>query len=115
MRAPRYRFSDEVRSTTRTMASRMIQDGTIAGTPEQLDAWILQTPEIREPLEKGGYNAAFTSEDLLPLLQAMVAHAQGSPPRVEAPPPSSKLRWVVGLLLVLALVLVLAVATNALR
>ncbi len=82
MRAPRYRFSDEVRSTTRTMASRMVEDGTIPQTPEQLDTWILQRPEVRGVLEGAGYNTEFTSHDLFPLLQAMIVKAGGSAPEV---------------------------------
>ncbi len=125
MRSPRYRFPDEVRSTTRGMASRMIEDGAIAQTPEQLDTWISQRPEVREPLERGGYNTEFTAHDLFPLLRAMIARAGGpapevvapaggSAPKAEAPPRSSSSRWLVVLLLVLVVaVLLLAVAMSA--
>lgn len=78
MRAPRYRFPDEVRSTTRSIASRMISDGSVATTPEQLDAWISQRPDVRESLVKGGYGKAFTSHDLFPLLQVFLG-AAGQP------------------------------------
>ncbi len=125
MRAPRYRFPDEVRSTTRTMASRMMDDGEVAETPEQLDAWISQRPEVRESLERGGYGTEFTAHDLFPLLQAMigraggpapevVGQAGGSAPNTEAPSRSSNSRWLVVLLLVLVVaVVLLAVAMSA--
>lgn len=125
MRAPRYRFPDEVRSTTRAMASRMVEDGTIPQTPEQLETWISQTPDVSESLEKSGYNTAFTAHDLFPLLQAMTARAGGSPPetvakaagsapKILAPSRSSSSRWLVVLLLVLVVaVALLAVAMSA--
>ncbi|MBA2670989.1 MAG: hypothetical protein H0U67_11510 [Gemmatimonadetes bacterium] len=68
MRGPRYRFPDQVRNTTRTIAARMIREGEIARSPEELDAWIVQRPEVHAPLEKGGYGSAFDSSDLFPLL-----------------------------------------------
>jgi hypothetical protein len=113
MRAPRYQFPEEVRSTTRTIASRMVQDGSIAQTPEQLDTWISGSPQVRQSLEKGGYNTAFTSHDLFPLLQVFVVQAGGPPPRVEAPPRRSGRGWLVavGILLV---VLVIVVAMGVL-
>lgn len=117
MRAPRYRFPDEVRSTTRSIAARMIQEGTIAQTPEELDTWISQRPDIQAPLEKGGYNTAFTAHDLFPLLQVAAEKAGGPAPEADAPPRSSRPRWLVAglLLLVLMIVLlVLAVATDVL-
>jgi hypothetical protein len=114
MRAPRYRFPNEVRETTRTIASRMVQDGTVAQTPEQLDAWISKEPEVREPLQRGGYGTSFTSHDLFPLLQVFVAQAGGPAPRVEEPPPSSRRGWLVGLGLALAL-LALALAIGVLQ
>lgn len=118
MRGPRYRFPDEVRSTTRTMASRMVEDGTIPQTPEQLDTWISQRPEVREALASGGYNTEFTAHDLFPLLRAMiaraggpapeaVARAGGSAPTDDAPPRASNSRWLMVLLLVVVLVVLL--------
>ncbi len=115
MRPPRYRFPDQVRSTTRTIASRMVRDGTVARTPEQLETWISQTPDVGESLESGGYNTLFTSDDLFPLLQVFVAQAGGPAPQAAAPPRASTRRWLlVGLLAVVVIVLVLlAVATGA--
>jgi hypothetical protein len=110
MRAPRYRFPDEVRSTTRAMASRMVHDGTIARTPEELDAWIAREPGVREPLERGGYGTAFTAHDLLPLLHVFVEKAGGPAPHADEPAPSSSGgRRVVGLVVVLVAALLLAV------
>ena len=112
MRAPRYHFPDEVRSTTRAAAERMVRDGEIVETPEQLDAWIAQRPEVGASLARGGYGTKFTAGDLLPLLQVMVVKAGGPAPASDAPPPrSSRTRWVVGgviALLVLLLSLLLA-------
>jgi hypothetical protein len=64
MRPPRYHFPDEVRSATREMAARSVRAGTVARTPEELDAWIQQAPDVREPLERGGYTTEFTASDL---------------------------------------------------
>ena len=88
MRPPRYHFPDEVRSATREMAARTVRDGIVAGTPEELDAWILQAPDVREPLERGGYTTEFTAADLFPLYEVMVEKAGGAVPRPEAPAPS---------------------------
>jgi hypothetical protein len=109
MRPPRYRFPDEVRSATRTMASRMVRDGTVADTPEQLDDWISREPEFREPLLRGGYGTEFTSDDLFPLLQVFVARAGGSVPSGPAAPRASQRFWLVGLVLVLVAALLAAV------
>ena len=114
MRAPRYRFPDEVRAITRTIASRMVHDASIAQTPEQLDAWISESPEVRESLQKGGYNTEFTSHDLFPLLQVFVVQAGGPAPKVDAPPPSSNRGWLVGVGMLLVLLLI-AVAISVLR
>jgi len=88
MRPPRYHFPDEVRTSTREMAARTVRDGTVAGTPEELDAWILQAPDVREPLERGGYTTEFTAGDLFPLYEVMVEKAGGVVPRPEAAAPS---------------------------
>jgi hypothetical protein len=117
MRPPRYRFPDEVRSTTRAMASRMVHDGTIAQTAEQLDTWISQRPDVRESLESGGYGTAFTADDVFPLLQVFVAQAGGAVPEVDAPPRSSPNRWLLlGALAVVGVIVLvlLALATDAL-
>jgi hypothetical protein len=70
------------------MAARTVRDGTVAGTPEELDAWILQAPDVREPLERGGYTTEFTAADLFPLYEVMVEKAGGTVPRPETPAPS---------------------------
>ena len=111
MRAPRYRFPDEVRSTTRIIASRMVDGGTTARTPEELDAWISGAPDLRATLQRGGYGSAFTAHDLFPLLEVFVAKAGGSPSRVEAPTRSAKVLWW-GFLLVLLVALLLAFAAG---
>lgn len=113
MRAPRYRFPDQVRSTTRTVASRMVRTGEIARTPEQLDAWISEEPDVKESLEKGGYNTAFTSADLFPLLQVFIVQAGGpgpepDAPEADAPPRASRRGWLTALVLVAAAVLLFA-------
>lgn len=115
MRAPRYRFPDEVRTATRAMAARMLADGTVAETPEQLDGWLLEAPDIRASLERGGYGTAFTAEDLLPLLRAFVERSGGSPPAAAPPARSPGRWWLVGLVLaVLVVVLVVFLRMGAL-
>lgn len=109
MRAPRYRFPDEVRSTTRAMASRMVAAGAVARTPEQLEAWISGEPAAKASLERGGYGTSFGAHDLLPLLDVFVVQAGGSP-AVETAPPPSRRRRPVGILLALALLLLGAAA-----
>lgn len=106
MRPPRYRFPEHVRETTRAMAARMVREGTIPRTPEELDAWIRQAPDAQESLERGGFGTAFTSADLLPLLEVFVVKAGGPAPKVDAPPPAQRRRGP----LVLAVVIALAVA-----
>ena len=117
MRPPRYRFPDEVRSTTRAIASRMVQDGVVARTPEELDTWISRAPDVAASLENGGYGTAFTSDDLFPLLQVFVAQTRGSAPGVEARPRFSRRHWLLGLLavVVVTILVLVAVTTNARR
>jgi hypothetical protein len=110
MRAPRYRFPDEVRSTTRSIASRVVREGTVPGTPDELDAWIARAPEVRESLEQGGYGTRFTSADLFPLFEAGVVQAGGSVPRpVEEAPPPTKRGWAKGVAVVLVVLAIAAV------
>lgn len=104
MRPPRYHFPDEVRTATREMAARSVRDGTVARTPEELDAWIAQAPDVREPLERGGYTTEFTSADLFPLYAVMVEKAGGTAPQAEAAAPSHT-RWGMGKLVAIALVI----------
>jgi ferric-dicitrate binding protein FerR (iron transport regulator) len=116
MRPPRYRFPDEVRSTTRGIASQMLREGTVARTPEDFERWIAQHPEVRETLETGGYGTAFTAEDLFPLLEVFVTRAAGAASEAEAPLRFSRVHWLAAglLLLVLGAVLLLLVgATQA--
>jgi hypothetical protein len=115
MRAPRYRFPDEVRTATRDIASRMLAEDAISATPEELDSWLSDAPDIRETLERGGYGTAFTSQDLFPLLQAFIARRRGSP-RVAAVPARSSTRWwLLGLFVaLLAVFVVLAFTAGAL-
>jgi hypothetical protein len=95
MRPPRYQFPEEVRSATRRMASVMVRDGSIARTPEELEGWIAQSQEVREPLIRGGYGTEFTAEDLYPLLEAMVTKAGGPPPAAAVPPAGRGRPWMV--------------------
>ena len=108
MRPPRYHFPDEVRSATREMAARSVGAGTVARTPEELEAWIAQAPDLREPLEHGGYTTEFTAGDLLPLYEVMVEQA-GGPARAEPAAPA-RTRWGVGKLAVIALGIAVIVA-----
>jgi hypothetical protein len=86
----------------------MVRDDSAAHTPEELDAWIDGAPEIGATLTKGGYGTAFTSADLLPLLQVFIAKAGGAPPPSDAPPPSARnRRRSVGVLVALSIAIVL--------
>lgn len=112
MRAPRYRFPNEVRSTTREIADRMVREGTVAHTPEQLEAWISERPEVREVLERGGYGREFTAHDLFPLLEVFVAKAGGGPAPADAPPRSSRNRWLLGVAILVGVLLLAALAAG---
>ena len=109
MRPPRYHFPDEVRTATREMAARSVRDGTVARTPEELDAWIAQAPDLREPLEHGGYTTEFTATDLYPLYEVMVQRAGGPAPATAAAAPS-RTRWSTGIVAAIALAIAVAVA-----
>lgn len=109
MRPPRYQFPNEVRETTRAMASRMVGDGTIARTPEELDAWIARAPDARGPLENGGYGTQFTADDLFPLLQVFVTQAGGPAPTPDAPPRPSSRPFLVAAALAAVVILVVIV------
>ena len=112
MRPPRFRFSNEVRETTRAIASRMVDDGSIARTPEELEGWIAGAPDVRESLEGGGYRQEFTADDLFPLLEVFIVQAGGQA-RVPDTPPDAPMPWsrVALLLLIIVLMMVtLAVA-----
>ncbi len=107
MRGPRYQFPNEVRSTTRAMAVRMVQGGQIADTPEQLEEWISREREVRETLEDGGYGTEFTAHDLFPLLQVFITQAGGPAPVTEPPAPTYP-RWLPAVGAVVALILTAA-------
>lgn len=97
MRPPRYRFPDQVRSTARSIAARMADEGSVAGTAEELDAWIAARPEARDALVDGGYGRDFDSADLLPLVSVLAAGASVQPaPAAHAGTPR---RWWVGVLI----------------
>lgn len=105
MRAPRYRFPEQVRSATREMAARMIEDESIARSPEQMEAWIAESPQVRSRLEEGGYGTEFTAADLFPLLRAMLGDAAlpAPAPNAAAAPEGPRRLWLAGLLLLIAL------------
>lgn len=107
MRGPRYQFPNEVRSTTRAMAVRMVQGGHIAETPEQLEEWIAREGDVREPLEDGGYGTEFTAHDLFPLLQVFISQTGGPAPATD-PPARTYPRWSLGLGALIGLVLAAA-------
>jgi hypothetical protein len=93
----------------------MVVDGSIAQTPEQLDAWISEHLEVSRSLERGGYSTKFTSHDLFPLLQVFVVQAGGPAPQADAPPPPSKRGRLVGLGLAALALILIAIAIVALR
>ena len=112
MRAPRYQFPNEVRETTRLIASRMKGDGAVASTPEELKAWIAAAPDVEAPLVRGGYGAKFTAHDLFPLLQvfAGTAPVAAAP---ERPAGSGALRWIAASVVVALILLAVAYFTGA--
>ena len=113
MRPPRHRFSDDVRTITRSIAADMVEEGAIAQTPDELDAWIAQRPEARARLEKGGYNDAFDATDLLPLLHAMAGQPATPAPEVPKPSRMPRSALVAGGALVVAIVLGLIIGLLA--
>lgn len=107
MRDPRYRFSDDVRATTRAIALRMIHAGAVATSPEELDAWIARTEDVRERLTKGGYGSAFAAGDLFPLFQSFVDRATAARP---APSAAGPARWLwIGVIVAIALVTIVII------
>lgn len=108
MRPPRYHFPDEVRTATREMAARTVRAGTVAHTPEELDALISQAPDLREPLEHGGYTTEFTAADLFPLYAVMVEKAGGPAPGAAAAA-TTPTRWSVGKLTAIAVAIAVIV------
>ncbi|HEY0370587.1 MAG TPA: hypothetical protein VGD79_01215 [Thermoanaerobaculia bacterium] len=110
-REPRYRFSDDVRATTRAIALRMIHAGAVAGSAEELEAWIAQTDDIRERLTQGGYGSAFTAGDLFPLFQGQVARATAAKAPRSEPRPRRWL-WIAVILAVVAAVILGVLVTG---
>lgn len=107
MRDPRYRFSDDVRATTRAIALRMVHAGTVADSPEGLEAWIARTDDVRERLTQGGYGSAFDAGDLFPLFRGFVAKATAAPP-ARASRERAKWLWI-GVVVVIVAAIVVAV------
>ncbi|HEX6094913.1 MAG TPA: hypothetical protein VF432_01210 [Thermoanaerobaculia bacterium] len=102
-----------MRTTTRAIALRMIHAGAVAASPEELDAWIARTDDLRERLTNGGYGSAFAAGDLFPLFQSFVARAKAAAPaatpsRSGAGP--ARWLWIAVILAVVVIVAVLAVA-----
>jgi hypothetical protein len=114
MRPPQYHFPDEVRTATREMAAQTVRDGSVAGTPEELDAWILQAPDVREPLERGGYTTEFTAADLFPLYEVMVEKAGGAVPRAAEAAAPSRTWWILGMIAAVAVATAIAALVLAL-
>ncbi|HVG23852.1 MAG TPA: hypothetical protein VND45_06840 [Thermoanaerobaculia bacterium] len=118
MRDPRYRFSDDVRVTTRAIALRMVHAGTVVTTAEQLEASIASTDDIRERLAGGGYGRDFTAADLFPLFESYVAKASAAkasspkfPPAAKAPH-SMKWLWIAAIAVVAAMAIAVIVGMN---
>lgn len=78
----------------------------MARTPDELDARISEAPDLREPLEHGGYTTEFTAADLYPLYEVMVEKAGG--PRSAAAAPA-RTRWSGWMLALAALAIAIAV------
>ena len=102
MRDARYRFSDDVRSMTRAAALRMMHAGAVAASPEELEAWIARTDDLRERLTNAGYGSAFTAHDLFPLLESNVARATAAKPARSGATPARWL-WIGAILIVIAI------------
>ena len=113
MRGPRYRFSDDVRATTRAIALRMVHAATVATSPEELDAWIARTDDIRARLTNGGYGSEFTAEDLFPLFKGFVEKATAATPARPGTGPARRL-WIGVIVAVVAVVVGVIVAVSLL-
>lgn len=114
MRPPRHRFSNDVRATTRAIASRIGESGEVASAA-QLEAWIARNDDVRERLTRQGYGTAFNAEDLFPLFEALVAKASGGVPRGApkgSPRSGTWLRWVILAVLAIAVVVVVVLAAR---
>jgi hypothetical protein len=94
----------------------MVDEGTVARSPEELDAWIARTPDAREPLVRGGYGTHFDAADLLPLLEHAVARVGGvAPARAAVPARGGWNPWVVGLFMLIAVAVLVMVGVTMTR
>lgn len=114
MRPPRFRFPDEVRSATRSMATRMVQDGKIAQNEDDLAAWIERDPETRRVMEDGGYGQEFTAGDVFPLLEVFVVQAGGKPAEPDPEPISRGNRWMWSLMVAVVILLAMVAVASGL-
>lgn len=73
---------------TRAIALRMVHAGTVAASPEALEAWIAKTDDLRERLRDAGYGSGFAASDLFPLFHAYVEKATAA-----APPPPRRMSF----------------------
>ena len=113
MRDPRYRFSDDVRSTTRAIALRTTHAGEVLESPEQLDAWIARTEDLQERLTSAGYRSAFTADDLFPLFQSYVAKASVARSAAAPRPAARSWRWLwIGAIVAAVIVAIVVVGTR---
>jgi hypothetical protein len=110
VRAPRYRFPDQVRNATRAIAAQSVREGTVAETAEELDARIAGAPDVRATFEQGGYGSAFTAHDLFPLYEVFVADLGGGTPRAEPPAGSPGRGWIVAAVIAATVIVVLVLA-----
>ena len=112
MRPPRYKFPDSVRSATRAFATRAVKARNVPQTPAELHARILETPDLKQSLDDGGYGLKFDAEDLFPLYEIFVVQAGGSmgEPSVPESPPRRRGRLAVVAAVVAIFVVVLAIA-----
>ena len=87
----------------------MVHAGTVAGSPEELEAWIARTDDIRERLTAGGYGSEFTADDLYPLFQGSVARATAAAPSASRSG-AGRSRWLwIGLIVIVVVAIVAGV------
>ena len=113
MRPPRYKFPDTVRSATRAFATRAVKERIVPQTPAELHARILETADLKQSLDGGGYGLKFDAEDLFPLYEIFVVQAGGSIGEAtvsEAPPRRRRGPLAVVAAVVAILVVVVAIA-----
>lgn len=95
----------------------MVQEGTVARTPEELEEWVAREPQVRESLEAGGYGTHFTAADLFPLLEAMLAKRSAGPAEPQATGPGagarSPVKWWVAIVVAIVLLVLVFLLTAA--